>query len=376
VIAMPKEVSRRLFCKQCAAAIAAPLVVPPLANAAHSRATSKAVEARYYERLPDKKVRCTLCPRRCVVEPSKRGFCEVRENCGGAYYTLVYARPCTANVDPIEKKPFFHFLPGTQAFSLATVGCNVDCMFCQNWQISQIRPEEAQSFDLPPEAVARLARQYGCASIAYTYTEPIVFSEYVHDCASVARAQGVRSVMVSNGFINQEPLLDLCQVLDAVKVDLKAFRQQFYTEIVQGLLRPVMETLVTLKKQKMWTEIVYLVIPTKNDDEGEIREMCQWVVSDLGRETPVHFTRFHPEYRLRNLPPTPVSTLRKAREIGLKQGLHFVYVGNVPGEEGENTFCPHCGKVVIRRIGYTIRENNLKGDRCGSCGGLIAGVWS
>lgn len=373
---MTNKVSRRSFCKQCAAAVAVPLVLPPLVRGASSRVTRKGVEARFYERLPNNKVRCTLCPRGCVVEPSKRGFCEVRENRAGVYYTLVHSRPCTANIDPIEKKPFFHFLPGTQAFSLATVGCNVDCMFCQNWQIAQIRPEEAQSFDLPPEAAVRLARQYGCASIAYTYTEPIVFSEYVLDCASAGRAQGVRSVMVSNGFINQEPLLALCSVLDAVKVDLKAFRQQFYTEIVQGLLRPVMETLVTLKRQKMWTEIVYLVIPTKNDDEGEIREMCQWVATELGKETPVHFTRFHPDYRLRNLPPTPVGTLRKAREIGLKQGLFYVYVGNVPGEEGENTFCPHCGKVVIRRVGYSIRENNLKGDRCGSCGGLIAGVWS
>ncbi|MCR4439682.1 MAG: AmmeMemoRadiSam system radical SAM enzyme [bacterium] len=372
---MNQAMNRRSFCKQCAMTMAAPFVVPLLGKAADYRLPARSVEARYYERLPNKKVRCNLCPRRCVVEPAKRGFCEVRENRGGTYYTLVHSRPCTANVDPIEKKPFFHFLPGTSAFSLATVGCNVDCMFCQNWQISQIRPEEAPSYDMPPEEVVRLAQRYDCASIAYTYTEPIVFSEYVFDCAAIGREKEVRSVMVSNGFINQEPLLDLCKVLDAVKIDLKAFRQEFYTEIVQGLLRPVMDTLLTLKKQGMWTEIVYLVIPTKNDDEGEIREMCQWVASDLGKDTPVHFTRFHPEYRLRNLPPTPVSTLRKAREIGLKQGLHYVYVGNVPGEEGENTFCPHCGKVVIRRVGYTIRENNLKGDRCGSCGGQIAGVW-
>ncbi len=372
---MSKKLSRRSFCKRCAAALTVPVLPGLLLNASHPN-EPKGVEARYYEKLPDKRVRCTLCPRRCVVEPGKRGFCEVRENRGGLYYTLVYSRPCTAHVDPIEKKPFFHFLPGTQAFSLATVGCNVDCMFCQNWEISQARPEEVQSIDLPPAQVARLASQYQCPTIAYTYTEPVVFTEYVLDCARAAKDRKVRSVVVSNGFINPEPLLDLCGVLDAVKIDLKAFRQKFYTEIVQGLLRPVMDTLVTLKKQKMWTEIVYLVVPTKNDDEGEIREMCQWVASELGKETPVHFTRFHPQYRLRNLPPTPVSTLRKAREIGFKEGLSFVYVGNVPGEEGENTFCPHCGKVVIRRVGYSIRENNLRGDRCGSCGGTIAGVWT
>ncbi|MDZ7271295.1 MAG: AmmeMemoRadiSam system radical SAM enzyme [candidate division KSB1 bacterium] len=371
---MSEQLSRRSFCKRCAAAMAAP-ALPSLLMGGGSPAVAKGIEARYYEKLPDQRIRCVLCPRRCVVAPDKRGFCEVRENRGGVYYTLVHSRPCTANVDPIEKKPFFHFLPGTQAFSLATVGCNVDCMFCQNWEISQARPEEAQSYDLPPAAVARLARQYRCASIAYTYTEPIVFSEYVLDCAQAGRQQNVRNVMVSNGFINPEPLLDLCGVLDAIKIDLKAFRQKFYTEIVQGFLRPVMDTLVTLKKQKKWTEIVYLVIPTKNDDEGEIREMCQWVASDLGKETPVHFTRFHPEYRLRNLPPTPVNTLRRAREIGLKEGLYFVYVGNVPGEEGENTFCPQCGKVVIGRVGYTIRENNLRNGRCGHCGGVIAGVW-
>ncbi|MDZ7372801.1 MAG: AmmeMemoRadiSam system radical SAM enzyme [candidate division KSB1 bacterium] len=334
------------------------------------------VEARFYEKLPNRKIRCKLCPRECVIDDQERGYCGVRENRGGTYYTLVHSRPVSIHVDPIEKKPLFHFLPGTEALSLATVGCNVECKFCQNWQISQVRPEQMEAYEASPALIAELARESGSPTIAYTYTEPVVFAEYMYDCAVEGRKRGIRSVMISNGYIQREAMLELCSVLDAVKIDLKAFTQRFYTELVAGELKPVLDTLKLLVSRRMWTEIVYLMIPTKNDAKQEIREMCRWIVSELGPDVPVHFTRFYPQYRLRNLPPTPLATLRMAREIALEEGIRFAYIGNVPGEEGENTYCPHCHVVLIRRAGYSILENNLRAGRCSKCGEKIPGVWS
>ncbi len=334
------------------------------------------VEARFYRKLPQRKIECTLCPRRCVIDDLERGYCGVRENQGGTYYTLVYGKACSANIDPIEKKPLFHYLPGAKAFSIATVGCNVMCKFCQNWEISQANVDEVKAFDLPPQQVAAVAAQRRCEVIAYTYTEPVVFYEYMYDCAAAGRRAGVRSVMISNGYINPEPMRELCRVLDAVKIDLKAFNNRFYKELVSGELQPVLDTLVLLKKEKMWTEIVYLVIPGKNDDPGELREMCGWIKSELGADTPVHFSRFHPQYRLTNVPATPPEVLRRARQIGLQSGLRYVYTGNIPGDEGENTYCPRCGKVVIRRFGFSVLERTLKNGACASCGTPIAGVWN
>lgn len=334
------------------------------------------VEARYYQKLPNRKIKCLLCPRECVIDDLERGYCGVRENHDGTYYTLIYGKPCSAHIDPIEKKPLSHFFPGSLAFSIATVGCNVLCKFCQNWEISQARPEQTQAYDMPPKEVARLAKQNNCQSIAYTYTEPVVFTEYMHDTAIEGRKLGVKSVMISNGYIQKEPMLDLCAVLDAVKIDLKAFTQKFYTELVAGELRPVLDTLLLLKSQDMWTEIVYLVIPGQNDNSKELTEMCKWIAAELGPDTPVHFTRFHPQYRLTNLPPTPLKTLQTARKIGLDNGLHFVYTGNIPGDEGENTYCPQCGKMLIRRIGYRVIENNLLNGKCSYCQYKIAGIWN
>lgn len=333
-------------------------------------------EARYYEKLPHKKIKCILCPRECVIDDLERGYCGVRENRGGTYYTLVHSRPCSIHTDPIEKKPLFHFLPGTLAYSLATVGCNVECKFCQNWEISQMRPEQAQNLNLPPAAIARMAASERSASIAYTYTEPVVFMEYMYDCAVAGQQRGVRSVMISNGFIQQAPMRALCQVLDAVKIDLKAFRQEFYTELVNGRLQPVLDTLLLLKREKMWFEIVYLIIPTKNDDPQELKDLCQWIASNLGRDVPLHFSRFYPQYRLKNISPTPVKTLNLARDLALAAGLHYVYVGNVPGHEAESTYCPKCHRMVIRRMGYTILENKIKQGGCPDCGSKIAGVWN
>jgi pyruvate formate lyase activating enzyme len=334
------------------------------------------VEARYYEKLPNRRVRCKLCPRECVIDDQERGYCGVRENRGGTYFTLVHSRPVSIHVDPIEKKPFFHFLPGTEALSLATVGCNVECKFCQNWQISQVRPEQVDAYEASPQLIAELAQQAGSPTISYTYTEPVVFVEYMYDCAAEGRKKGIRNVMVSNGYIQKGAMEDLCGVLDAVKIDLKAFTERFYTELVAGELKPVLETLKLLVSRGMWTEIVYLMIPTKNDSKDELKEMCRWIVGELGPNVPVHFTRFYPQYRLRNLPPTPVETLRMAREIALEAGIHFAYIGNVPGDEGENTYCPRCHSVLIRRVGFSVLQNNLKSGRCPRCGERIPGVWS
>jgi len=333
-------------------------------------------EAMYYKKLEEGRIECEICPRACKVAPKERGYCGVRENIEGTYHTLVYGRACSANVDPIEKKPLFHFLPGAKALSIATAGCNVECKFCQNWEISQFRPEQVRSMHFPPEAVVWEARQNGIESIAFTYTEPVIFYEYMLDTAKLAKEKGVKSVMISNGYIKEKPMSELCEHLSAVKIDLKAFTEKFYEEQCSGKLQPVLDTLGLLKKKKMWYEIVVLIIPTLNDSEQEITNLCQWVHAELGPDAPIHFTRFHPTYKIKNLPPTPASTLSHARDIGLKAGLNYVYVGNLPGHEGESTYCPGCKKVVIRRVGFAILDLAIKDGKCKYCSRPIPGVWN
>jgi pyruvate formate lyase activating enzyme len=332
-------------------------------------------EARYYTKLEHKRIRCDLCPRECVIDDRERGYCGVRENREGTYYTLVYSRPCSLNVDPIEKKPLFHFHPGSLSFSIATAGCNVNCKFCQNWQISQVRPEAIKSYFVPPDEVARLAKDASCKSIAYTYSEPTIFYEYMVDTADKAHEREVKSVVVTAGYIEQKPLIELCKKVDAIKVDLKSFREQYYQDIVKGELKPVLDSLITMRGLGVWTEIVYLVLPTLNDSENEIRSMCQWIKRNLGKEVPVHFTRFYPTYRMKNLPPTPISTLERAKKIADAEGLHFVYVGNVPGHSAENTVCPTCQHILIERRGYTIRNLRIKNSRCEQCDNPVPGIW-
>jgi len=332
-------------------------------------------EAKFYEKLPHKKIKCKLCPRECVIDDRERGYCGARENRGGTYYTLVHSRVAIAHVDPIEKKPFFHFLPGSMAFSLATAGCNVNCKMCQNWEISQVRPEQVPAAYLPPDAAATAAKQEGCRAIAYTYSEPVIFAEYVLDTAEAGHTAGVRSVVVTGGYIQQEPLKKLCQRVDAIKVDLKGFTQKFYTEVVNGELKPVLDGLVTMRKLGMWTEIVYLVLPTLNDSDAEFQGAARWVRNELGLDVPLHFTRFHPEYLLKNLPITPLKTLERAKAIGDAEGLHYVYIGNVPGHPAENTYCPHCRRVVVERTGFLITGTHLHNGKCAYCQQKIAGVW-
>ena len=321
-------------------------------------------------------IQCELCPRRCRVSKGKRGFCRVRENRDGKYYSLVYGNPCAVHLDPIEKKPFFHLLPGTTSFSLATAGCNFQCKFCQNWEISQASPEDVYSYEMSPEVVVEKAKETGARSIAYTYVEPTIFFEYMVDTSLVAKKAGLLNVYHSNGFINPSPLRNLCKVLDAANIDLKGFTETFYRELCDGELSPVLETLKTLRKEKVHLEITNLVIPTKNDDLSVLKEMCLWVKKELGADTPIHFSRFYPLYKLKSLPPTPVSTLEKAREVALSTGLEYVYIGNIPGHEAENTFCPKCKKMIIQRTGYMIGEIHLKGGKCGYCGKPIPGIWA
>jgi pyruvate formate lyase activating enzyme len=333
------------------------------------------IEARFYDKLPYKKIKCKLCPRECVIDDRERGYCGVRENRGGTYYSLVYARVCAAHVDPIEKKPLFHFLPGSMAFSVATAGCNVNCKMCQNWDISQSRPEQLNSTYLPPKNLAGLARQYQCPSIAYTYSEPVVFCEYVLDSAEAGRDAGVKSVVVSGGYIQEEPLKQMCRRVDAIKIDLKGFTEKYYGQVVHGELKPVLNALVSIRKQGVWNEVVYLVIPTLNDSDAEFRGLAGWVKAELGPDVPLHFSRFHPDYLLKNLPPTPVATLERAKAICDAEGLHYVYIGNVPGHPAESTWCPKCRRAVVERAGFTVRAMHLDKGKCRFCHQTIPGIW-
>jgi pyruvate formate lyase activating enzyme len=300
----------------------------------------------------------------------------VRENQGGQYVSLVYSRACAVHADPIEKKPFYHVLPGKRALSVAAPGCNLQCKFCQNWDISQVRPEQIRTTALSPAAVVRLAKQRGAPTIACTYSEPVVWSEYVHDIGAAARKAGLKALMVTNGFIQPAAMTDLTRVLSAVKVDLKAYTQGFYQNQCGGALRPVLDTLRLLRRAGKWIEIVVLVIPGLNDSEQELRGLARFVKRDLGASVPVHFTRFSPTYRLKNVPRTPVKTLTRARNVALSEGLSFVYVGNVPGHPGNHTYCPGCRTRVIRRVGMAMVANRLRGGKCPSCGRAIPGVWA
>ncbi|MEK7449462.1 MAG: AmmeMemoRadiSam system radical SAM enzyme [Planctomycetota bacterium] len=339
---------------------------------------SQPCEVMFYQKLPDQKIKCETCPKFCVVAEGQRGCCGNKENQDGIYYNLAYRQVCALQTDPIEKKPFFHYLPGTQALSLATAGCNLHCAYCQNWDISQAKPENIPPEKLKilsPEQIIQSAQKQKISTIALTYSEPIVFYEYMYDIARLGRPQGINSIMISNGFINPEPLKELCQQLTAVKIDLKSFNDKFYREYCDGRLQPVLDTLINLKKIGLWFEIVVLLIPTLNDRREEIRSLCHWVKENLGPDVPVHFSRFYPHYKLTNLPPTPIKTIESAWETGRQAGLHYVYTGNVTPHPGESTYCPNCQKVVLKRAGYGIMENNLSDGNCKYCGQVIAGVW-
>ncbi|MDD5506629.1 MAG: AmmeMemoRadiSam system radical SAM enzyme [Candidatus Omnitrophica bacterium] len=332
-------------------------------------------EAAFYQKLVNKLVQCRLCPRRCAVPDGRRGYCGVRENRSGVLYTLVYAKPVAIHIDPIEKKPLFHFLPSTTAYSIATAGCNLKCKFCQNWEISQNRPEGVEYRYLEPEELVNNAWESGAPTIAYTYSEPTVFYEYMLETARLARRKGLKNIMHSNGYINEEPLRALAKFLDAANIDLKGFSEEYYAKLTEGSLEPVLHSLKVLREEGVHIEITTLLLPGFNDDEPTLKKMCAWIKDNLGADTPLHFSRFFPMYKLTGLNPTPVGSLERARKIAIDCGLNYVYIGNIPPGPAENTYCPGCKKIVIERSGYFIVQNNLKEGRCKFCGKEIAGVW-
>ena len=320
-------------------------------------------------------MRCGLCPRRCVIPDGRRGYCGVRENRGGVLYTLVYAKPVAIHIDPIEKKPLFHFLPASTAYSIATAGCNLKCKFCQNWEISQSRPEELDYVYLTPQDLVEKVKASGSPTIAYTYSEPTIFYEYMLETAKLARGKGLRNMMHSNGYINEAPLKELAKYLDAANIDLKGFSDEYYAKLTEGTLEPVLNSLKLLKKEGVHVEITTLILSGFNDDEALIRKMCLWIRENLGPETPLHFSRFFPMYKLTGLHPTPVEALKRARQVAMNCGLKYVYLGNIPEDPAENTYCPGCGKIVIERRGFFVAQNDLKDGKCKFCGERIAGVW-
>lgn len=330
-------------------------------------------EAMLYEKLENQAVRCMLCAHRCQIKPGKRGICGVRQNRDGVLYTLVYGQAISAAVDPIEKKPLNHFYPGSTAFSIATVGCNFQCQFCQNADISQAPRErtgwEAWSRDLPPQQVVQMAQQRGCQSIAYTYTEPTIFFEYAYDCAVLASEKGLKNVFVSNGYMTPEALQTIDGHLHAANIDLKG-SDAFYKKLCGGRLQPVMDSIVKMREMGVWVEVTTLVIPGHNDDDETLRSLAAFLAS-VDPDMPWHISRFSPRYNLLDAPPTSAATLHRAAGIGLSAGLRYVYVGNVPGDQYEHTICPECGQICIHRYGYMIR-NLMDGRKCPTCGYELA----
>ena len=331
-------------------------------------------EAYHYVKLGEN-VKCRVCPNECILSEGMRSVCGNKTNHQKTLYTLAYGNPCAAHIDPVEKKPLFHFLPDTLAFSIATAGCNFNCLNCQNWEMSQRMPEETLNMDMMPEVVVEEAVKNNCRSIAFTYTEPTAFFEYMYDISQIAQERNVKALWITNGYMNEEPLRDLCRYIDGANVDLKNFKEEIYNELNAGSLQPVLETLKILVQENVWFEVTNLVIPTYTDDFDMIEEMSEWLVKNIGKDYPLHFSRFFPAYKLKHLPPTPYDTLKQARDIALDAGLKYVYIVNVPGLEEINTFCPHCEELIIERKGFLVTKYNLQEGACNFCGESIAGVW-
>lgn len=332
-------------------------------------------EAMFYEQLQDNRVRCGLCRFRCLISDGARGHCGVRENEDGILYSLVYGKLCAENVDPIEKKPFFHFQPGSRSYSIATVGCNFRCRHCQNYEISQVEKETPiRGVARTPAEVVKKAVAHGCSSIAYTYTEPTIFFEFAYDTARLAREAGLKNIFVTNGYITPEALATIAPWLDAANIDLKGFSEEFYRDVVQARLSEVLDSIIEYRKQGIWIELTTLIIPGLNDAETELQQLAAFIVANLGVDTPWHVSQFYPTYKLTDRPRTPVATLRKAREIGRAAGLRYVYEGNVPGEGGENTWCPSCAALLIERYGFAIGTNRIRNGACPDCGTAIIGI--
>jgi pyruvate formate lyase activating enzyme len=344
-------------------------------NDAPSKLWKWSIEAFHYE-TDGNDVICQVCPNRCRLSPGDRSVCRSRVNIGGKLYSLAYGNPCSMHIDPIEKKPLNHFYPGSDIFSIAATGCNFRCLNCQNWEISQKRPEDVQHSELFPADVVKEAEKRKVPSIAYTYSEAITYYEYMYDTARIATKEGLHNVLVSNGYINETPLMELARYIDGANINLKSFDDGLYQSLNGGTLQPVLDTFKCLHEEGVWFEMTTLVVPTYVDDPEMIKSMCGWILKELGPDYPLHFLRFFPQYKLTRLPSTPISTLEKFRDLAMKEGIHYVYLGNVPGHEGCNTFCHNCRKLLIERNGYLLMQVNIEEGRCKFCGTRIPGRWN
>jgi pyruvate formate lyase activating enzyme len=369
------SISKREFLRLstfCAAGMLCPGVLRASADRKPGKYTREAI---YYAETP-RGIQCTVCPNECIVKPGEVTTCHNRTNIGNKLYSIAYGNPCAVHVDPVEKKPLLHFLPQSYAFSVATAGCNFACLNCQNWEISQTSPTKTTNMELMPPSLVVSCVENNCASIAYTYSEPISWYEYMFETAQLATAQKIRNILVSNGYINPDPLQKLIPFIDAANIDLKVFDPAIHLKLTGGKLQPVLDTLVTLQKSKVWLEITNLIVPAWSDNLDMIRQMCKWLFSNGFSLVPLHFSRFSPLYKLTQLPVTPLNTLIKAREIAIREGLKFVYVGNVPGKGFENTLCPACSKLIIERQGFSILSNHVENGRCQFCKATVPGVWN
>jgi pyruvate formate lyase activating enzyme len=341
------------------------------------------VPETYWTEGKNKSVTCLICPHGCVIRPDGTGICRTRTNREGVLYSLAYGNPCSAGIDPVEKKPLYHFLPGTRILSIATAGCNFHCLNCQNWTISQTGPKELQpsslregrQYVMTPEQVVDSALRNNAPSIAFTYTEPTVFYEYMYDTAVLAHSKGLKTVMISNGYINPTPLADLIPYLDAANIDLKSLDDATYRTLTGGRLQPVLYTLLALKKAGVWTEITHLVIPQTTDDPVHFKALCEWLVDNDFKDNPLHISRFYPSYKLEHLSPTPIATMNRARDTALDAGLQYVYVGNMPEDGDSHTYCPQCNQAVIKRHRYTLQQVSLTSGACNNCGTSLPGIW-
>lgn len=370
------DMNKRDFLKHGLAATGAMAFAPMMGFSASAgeRPWKWSKEGLYWTTTP-RGPKCLICPNECVIKEGETGVCHNRTNYQGKIYSMAYGNPCAVNIDPIEKKPFNHFLPGSKAFSIGTAGCNLACMNCQNWTISQVSPKETRNYDLMPDKLVEQAIAAQCQSIAYTYSEPISFYEYTLDSAKLARQAGIKNVLVTAGYIHQEPLRNWCKYIDAARVDLKSFSNDIYMKLSAGALQPVLDTLKTFAELGVWLEIINLVVPSWTDNLDMIKRMCGWLVEKGLANYPIHFDRFHPDYKLTQLSATPIGVLTQARDIALASGMKYVYVGNVPGLDAQNTICPKCKQVVVERRGFTVVKNDLVKGCCSKCGEKIAGVW-
>jgi pyruvate formate lyase activating enzyme len=332
-------------------------------------------ESLYYVLTP-KGVKCQLCPNQCVLKEGQEGLCRNHVAYGEKLYSIAYGNPCSVHIDPIEKKPLFHYLPSAESFSIATAGCTLACLNCQNWEISQVSPKTTKNVEMFPAQVVQEAASNGCRTIAYTYSEPLSFYEYTFDTAKLARAKGIKNLLISNGYLNEKPLRELARYIDAANINLKSFREDIYAKLNGGSLEPVQRTLKILKEEGVWLEITNLIVPNWTDKMDMIKEMCEWLVSSGFADYPLHFSRFFPLYKLTSIPYTPLPTLEEAYNIARKAGINHVYIGNVPGTDYENTYCPKCKKMIVERRGFTVISNQIKNGNCGYCHTRINGVWS